>query len=102
MHTKILIKRGKNRDCDYIPYCGEPVYIIEEKALMIGDGKTSVKDLVPSCILNNVVKDKSGKLYNVTIEEDENGGLKHVDATPIFIKNKCRIMNLYAMDDTNL
>lgn len=84
---KILIKRGKNKNSDYVPEFGEPVYTIEENELMIGDGITSVRNLQTVSILNNIIKSKNGKLYNVYIDEDDNGQLKNISIKPIRIFN---------------
>lgn len=69
MNIVLLLKRGK-RESDFIPQEGEPIYTLDTKELLIGDGKTSVKDLLCVCILNNMVKNTNGDLYHIEIDEE--------------------------------
>lgn len=84
MLMNFLLKRGLKEN-DYIPSEGEPVYTTNTKELLIGDGKTSVKNLSSVSILNNIVKNSKGQLFYVTI--DDEGNVMEIKPIKTKIKN---------------
>lgn len=90
MEINLILKRGK-KDANYIPLEGEPVYTIDTKELLIGDGINTVTNLKAVSILNNIVYDEDGKLYQIKIENDnKEEDTKKVILTPLKMENKIK------------
>ena len=82
MNEIIRLKRGK-KESNYIPLEGEPIYTMDTKELLIGDGINKVSELKSVSTLNNIAYDEDGRLYQVKFENEENDNSKKAILIPL-------------------